>query len=183
MTRAGGSTRHRSAICCGLNPSSARWADELAWWGKEARPYSQVAADGSGEGEGRRRPEPEFDSRKEARLETQRQKEASPPGVGGGDGRSAEGGDATPLVAGSGAAQPSWGVGGDATPSRRLTGAGEPMDGRHGTLVGALGADTHNELTMNEFDDEGYARLDESAFMGWAREDSSVQQVRSQNGP
>ena len=85
--------------------------------------------------------------------------------MGGGDGRSAEGGDATPLVAGGGAAQPSWGVGGDATPSRRLTGAGEPMDGRRGTLVGALGADTHNELTVNEFDDEGYARLDESAFI------------------
>eukprot|EP01052_Picozoa_sp_SAG31_P021096 SAG31_NODE_1613_length_7743_cov_5.584903_9_plen_143_part_00 len=42
--------------------------DELAWWGKEAGPFSRLARDGSGEGDGRWREEPDFEGHRQRRL-------------------------------------------------------------------------------------------------------------------
>ena len=43
-------------------------ADELAWWGKEAGPFSRLARDGSGEGDGRWREEQDFEEHKQRRT-------------------------------------------------------------------------------------------------------------------
>ena len=43
-------------------------ADELAWWGKEVGPFSQISQDGHTWGDGMNRPEPAHGARRDARL-------------------------------------------------------------------------------------------------------------------
>jgi ribonuclease HI len=43
-------------------------ADELAWWGKEAGPFSQISQDGHTQGDRMNRPEPAYGARQDARL-------------------------------------------------------------------------------------------------------------------
>ena len=157
-------------------------ADELVWWGKEAGgSFCRIALDGQGVGEGRYRPEPGYDNRRNARLAARAaQGDVSRRSSVGGDGdggRALAAAERSLVVEDTMAAAEAAGLSEEEMllavheagleedarqQDRRRTVAGnEPA-------AGAGGGDMSYVI-----DEEGYAVLDESAFLGWDSSGSS----------